>query len=168
MSDFHLLKKEHKHDGMVDTKHKTCAHPGCTRLPSKSPPPAVTVAASSPKSDRNCSGLGAENKASNRPQQPQRQPPPIFCAAHAPKGSTNVTAPRCREPGCDVQPSFGREGAGEPPAFCVRHRKRDMTDVRNPRCRADGCVAQPRCSWEGDSRPTFCLRHADPDMVNVR
>lgn len=198
---------------MVDTRHKTCLHPGCERFPSKSgplplplstasitnlAPPAATMAAKT-RTNRNenddvggsaCGGgdvdkpdrsgtmstdsndaseFCAKPFASSRDQVAVDGPGPArYCAAHAPTGSVNVVAVRCRHSGCSVQPSFGREGAGELAIFCARHRKQGMTDVRNPRCLAGGCVAQPRCGKEGDRRPTFCLRHAEPGMVNVR
>eukprot|EP00903_Cladosiphon_okamuranus_P012092 g11351.t1 len=92
-----------------------------------------------------------------------------YCALHAPAGAVNVTAGRCRHPGgCPVQPCFGYEGAGQPAEFCARHRKKGMTDVRNPRCSKRGCTAQPCCGNKGDPRPRFCLRHAEPDMINFR
>lgn len=91
-----------------------------------------------------------------------------YCAAHAPRGSVNVVAMQCRSLGCSKQPSFGREGSGEPAMFCARHRKRRMTDVKNPRCWTFGCVAQPIFGREGDPRATKCVKHAEPDMVELR
>lgn len=152
-----LRLKDHKQEGMVDTKHKTCAHPGCPLLPSMGVAVDQDTVNTIPASGQRSTSTLRSGKASAR-----------YCAAHAPEGSTNVTARRCRHPGCNVQPTFGREGAGEAPSFCARHRKPGMTDVLNPRCHARGCVAQPRCGRVGDPRPTFCLHHADPDMVNVR
>lgn len=156
---------------MVDTRHKTCLHPGCTLFPCKSASPVnstktETTATATAKDD----GTAPASAAHPRPDEEDasKAGPARFCAAHAPEGSANVAVRSCRHPACSVQPSFGWEGGGGAAAFCARHRKRGMTDVRNPRCRATGCVAQPRCGREGDPRPTVCLRHAEPDMVNVR
>ncbi|CAM9845306.1 unnamed protein product [Ectocarpus sp. 13 AM-2016] len=157
-----LFCKEHKEDGMVDTKHKTCLHPGCTRFPSKSGAVATTKSQPSEENTETAGGGGAATAAAH-------PGPARYCAAHAPAGATNVTASLCRHPGgCSVQPYFGREGGGQQPEFCALHRKPGMTDVRNPRCAAVGCTAQPRCGREGDPRPSFCLRHAAPDMINFR
>lgn len=119
--------QEHKEDGMVDTKHKTCLHPGCTRFPSKSGAVATTKSQPSEENRETAAG-GAAATAAARPG------PARYCAAHAPAGAANVTASRCRHPGgCSVQPYFGREGGGQQPEFCALHRKPGMTDVRNPR-----------------------------------
>lgn len=203
--------KEHKEDDMVDTRHKTCMHPGCTLFPCMSavapPPPSPVPASDSTSHHNNTTNNNNHNgkraTATRRAAKKKKGTfnvnagpsdrrtvgndgdgdgddddhdtntaaiamPARYCAAHAPAGAVNVAASRCRHPGCSVQPSFGREGAGEPASYCARHRKRGMTDVKNPRCLARGCVAQPRCGRPGDSRAGYCLRHAAPDMVNVR
>lgn len=141
-----MCSQDHKQEGMVDTKHKTCAHPGCSLFP------CMTGPGSAPDRDKT---RGTKRKA-------------VYCVSHAPEGSTNVTARRCRHPGCNVQPSFGLEGSGGGSLFCAKHRKRGMTDIKNRRCHVPGCVSQPRCCMPGDPRPTLCLRHAEPGMVNVR
>ncbi|CAM9181478.1 unnamed protein product, partial [Hapterophycus canaliculatus] len=176
-----IFCKEHKDEDMVDTKHRTCMHPGCTKFPSKSGETAETATTSTPSTV-----LTPTTPASQAPREIEAEPaasslaeavvpkavvrgPARFCAAHAPTGAANVTASRCRYPGgCPVQPYFGREGGGQGAEFCAQHRRRGMTDIRNPRCVAVGCAAQPRCGREGDPRPRFCLRHAEPDMVNFR
>ena len=177
---------------MLNTRRKTCAHPGCSRIPSKSDgPPPLTPSASTSKdlgnrapnpgtvdgggkptpnqstaSDKLTTESSCKSTASGG--QEEAWGAAKYCAAHAPQGSVDVVSMRCREPGCTTQPSFGREGSGEPAMFCARHRKKGMTDVKNPRCWMVGCVAQPRFARKGDVRPTSCLKHADPHMLDVR
>lgn len=142
-------QQEHKDEGMVDTKHKTCLHPGCNRFPSKSgdvtpaetsEPP--TVLAPTPPGFQAPREKGAEpaapapteTAAAAAAAAMPKPGPARYCAAHAPTGAANVTASRCRHPGgCPVQPYFGREGGGQRPEFCARHRRKGMTDIRNPR-----------------------------------
>ncbi|CAM9835595.1 unnamed protein product [Scytosiphon promiscuus] len=159
-----IFCKEHKDEDMVDTKHRTCLHPGCTRFPSKSGGTvASTTTTSAPSSPTKLAAAETAMPTAGATG------PARYCALHAPAGAANVTAARCKHPGgCSVQPCFGREGGGKGAGFCARHRRRGMTDIRNPRCVAVGCAAQPRCGREGDPRPQFCLRHAEPDMVNFR
>lgn len=120
---------------MVDTKHKTCIHPGCTRFPSKSGAAATTKSQPYEQNARGLTQSPAETAAGGAAAIPAAHPGPArYCAAHAPAGAPNVTASRCRHPGgCSVQPYFGREGGGQQPEFCALHRKPGMTDVRNPR-----------------------------------
>ncbi|CAN0456219.1 unnamed protein product, partial [Laminaria digitata] len=168
--------KEHKEDGMVDTRHKTCLHPGnantittttTTPTPNTTPTPITTTPTTTTPTTATTTTTPptATTTIDTTPADPG---PARYCAAHAPKGSINVAASRCRHPRCSVQPTFGRAGGGEPAAYCARHCKKGMVDVKNPRCIARGCMSQPSCGMKGDPRPTFCLRHAAPSMVNVR
>lgn len=135
---------------MVDTKHKVCAYPGCSLLPS------MNDSTSRAKRKKGSAASRASNLRA------------VYCVSHAPEDSVNVTGSRCLHPGCSVQRTFGLEGAKEGALFCAKHRSRDMSDVRNPRCHVHGCVSQPRYGREGDPRASFCLRHAEPDMVDIR
>lgn len=64
---------------------------------------------------------------------------PLFCAAHAKAGMTNVCNKKCMRSSCTRLPSFGHAGENKP-IFCGLHRTDGMVDSAHKKCRASGSV----------------------------
>lgn len=51
---------------------------------------------------------------------------------------------------------------------CNRHSEDDMIHVSRRRCSRDLCAEWPSFNFEGSTKPTSCMYHAEDGMVNAR
>ena len=155
---------------MVDTKHRTCSHPGCTRLPSKSaaaPAAAVAVAAILPPSPSPLSPAIAGN---HRPlpaadsQAPSRVGP---FDGHTPTPPVPAAASAAAELGTARTATTTATGAAK---YCAEHAPAGAVNVTAGRCQhPGGCSVQPYFGREGLGQPAeFCARHRKKGMTDVR
>jgi hypothetical protein len=88
------------------------------------------------------------------------------CAQHKDPDMIDLVHPKCREDGCNKQPTYSFVGEKKR-LYCVSHAKEGMVDIKHERCDYDGCATRPNFNFPGETKPIRCEQHKLPDMINI-
>ena len=88
-----------------------------------------------------------------------------FCLTHKTDDMVDVKSKRCAHVSCNTKPSFNIFGGR--PKFCFLHKLEGMVDVNHPLCEAEKCETRPSYNLRGMSKPRFCAKHKEADMIII-
>jgi len=77
----------------------------------------------------------------------------------------NIKSKRCKEPKCNVHPSFGLPGGVI--EFCSEHKKLNMTDLKSKKCKEPGCNLGPSYGLL-NGVVEFCSKHKKLNMIDLK
>jgi len=156
---------EHKKEGMVDVKHKTCIHPGCKTRPiynnegqtkgqycfEHKKEGMVDV------KHKTCIHPGCKKQPTyNNEGQKKAQ----YCFEHKKDGMVNVVSKTCIHEGCKTIPNYNTEGQTTA-LYCLKHKKEGMMNVRDKTCKSEWCFTQVQEKYNGYC--LYCYIHLFPD-----
>ena len=75
----------------------------------------------------------------------------------------DVKNPRCKEPGCNFQTSYGFSGWGI--THCTSHKLAGMINLRANRCNMYKC--KKTCCFKDKDNKTFCYFHSNKNMTCI-
>ena len=166
-----LYCSEHKLDGMVDVKNKTCFHPNCKTIPNFNIEGFKALYCSEHKLD------GMINVKSKKCFHPNCKKQPAFniegsqlglyCSEHKLDGMINVKSKTCHYPNCKTQPTFNIEGS-QLGLYCSEHKLDGMVDIKSKRCQHENCKTQPHFNIEGEIQGLYCSIHKLNGMIDIK
>ena len=154
-----LYCSQHKKDGMIDVKHKTCLE--CNVIPNFNVEGQTrALYCSQHKKD------GMVNVISKTCLECNKQPTfnvegqtrALYCSQHKKDGMIDVKSKTCLE--CNKQPVFNVEGQTKA-LYCSQHKKDGMIDVKNKTCKSSWCFTQVQEKYDGYC--LFCYINLFPD-----
>ena len=77
----------------------------------------------------------------------------------------NVVTKKCKEDGCNTQPSYGLPG--KKAEYCKEHYKDGMENVVSKKCKENGCNTQPVYGLPG-KKAEYCKEHSKDGMEDVK
>ena len=88
-----------------------------------------------------------------------------YCKKHSTDGMECVTVKKCKESGCNTQPSFGLPG--KKADYCSKHSTDGMECLTVKKCKESGCNTQPNFGLPG-KKADYCKTHSTDGMENVK
>jgi len=168
-----LYCSEHKKDGMVNVKSKTCKDVGgCKKQPAYNiEGKTIGLYCSEHKKD---GMVDVKNKTCNKDGCKKRsnfniegKTIGLYCSEHKKDGMVDVKHKTCNKDGCKKQPTFNIEGETIR-LYCSEHKKDGMVNVKSKTCKdVGGCKKQPKFNIEGKTIGLYCSEHKKDGMVNV-
>ena len=157
---------DHKTDGMTLACPRSCATPGCCKVPGYGVDGKRQVCRDHKTEAMTCAVLTCESPLCNKNPSfaPRGETRRRFCKRHAQPGMVNVYYKYCGVARCPERASF--EAGGK--LRCLEHCEAGMKP-RNNICRVEGggCIRQSSYGIEG-GKPVVCTLHKVPGMVQVR
>jgi hypothetical protein len=163
---------QHKKEGMVDVKNKTCIHEGCKKQPGfniKDETKAIYCSTHKKEGMVNiiaktciyegCKTIPTYNL--------EGETTCLYCAKHKLKGMINIKHKTCIHEGCKTLPIYNLEGLTKP-IYCSSHKKEGMVDVIHKTCIYEGCKTRPYFNIKGLTKEIYCFTHKKEGMVDVK
>ena len=163
-----LYCSQHKKDGMINVKDKTCIHEGCKTQPNYNiKGQTKALYCSQHKKDGMIDVI--HKTCLECKKQPtyniEGQTKSLYCATHKKDGMINVISKTCIHKGCKTRPIYNIEGETKA-LYCSQHKSEEMIDVKNKTCLE--CKKQPTYNIEGETKALYCATHKKDGMINVK
>jgi hypothetical protein len=167
-----LYCSEHKLDGMIDVKHKTCLHNGCNTLP--------TYNIQGEKKALYCFQHKLEGMVDIKHKtcihegcivrsiySIESETKALYCYEHKTDGMVDVLNPKCIFSHCKKRPYFNMEGETKR-LYCSQHKLEGMIDVISKTCIHETCKTLPTYNIRGQKKALYCSEHKTENMVDVK
>jgi hypothetical protein len=167
-----LYCSQHKKEGMVDVKHKTCLSEGCKIRPNYNKDGETKALYCS---EHKLEGMvNVKDKTCIHPDCKVRpiynkdgETKGLYCSQHKKEGMIDVKNKTCIHPDCKVQPIYNKEGETKA-LYCSQHKLEGMVDVKHKTCIHPDCKVLPNYNKEGETKSLYCSQHKLEGMVNVK
>ena len=158
-----LYCSQHKKDGMINVKDKTCIHEGCKTQPNYNiKGQTKALYCSQHKKDGMIDVI--HKTCLECKKQPtyniEGQTKSLYCATHKKDGMINVISKTCIHKGCKTRPIYNIEGETKA-LYCSEHKSKEMIDVKNKTCKSSWCLTRVQEKYDGYC--LFCYMHLFPD-----
>jgi len=156
-----LYCANHKMDGMVDVKNKTCITEGCRKIPHYNMESNKALYCADHKTEGMINVVSKTClKCKKRPTFNIEGEKALYCATHKQNEMINVVSKTCIK--CKKRPTFNIEG--EKALYCATHKQNEMINVVSKTCLK--CKKQPKFNMEG-KKALYCATHKQNEMINV-
>jgi len=167
-----LYCNEHKKEGMVDVKNKTCCEEGCKKQPNYNVEGETNALYCNEHKkegmvniiSKTCCEEGCK-KIPNYNVEGKKKG--LYCNEHKKEGMVDVKNKTCCEEGCNTRPNYNVEGQKKG-LYCGQHRREGMKDVISKSCIHEGCNTRPIYNVEGETKALYCNEHKKEEMVDVK
>ena len=166
-----LYCAEHKKDGMVNVRHKTCIHEGCKKQPTynvEGETKALYCNAHKLEGmvnvkSKTCIHEGCKKQPTYNVEGETKA---LYCNAHKLEGMIDVINKTCIHEGCKTLPTYNMEGETKA-LYCSAHKLEGMVNVKTKTCIHEGCKTQPTYNVEGETKALYCNAHKLKGMIDV-
>ena len=159
-----LYCANHKKDGMIDIKNKTCLE--CRKRPTFNfEGQTIALYCSEHK---HAGMIDIKNKTCLECKKHpnfnfEGQTKALYCSEHKRDGMIDIKNKTCLE--CRKQPVFNFEGQTKA-LYCFEHKRDGMIDIKNKTCLE--CRKQPNYNYEGQTKALYCSDHKHNGMIDVK